>query len=169
VYLLPLNAQSTEKRPEIAPKTMWIQDEVSTPTHICIQVGQTLIVRWRKPEIYHLFPEGNRTVAPRHGSILIPGVSDTYSEIFTEADTGIKLKCAGRQRIIAFLSVVPTKYFGQTSVKGEFELPEKAPPGQYLLKTFHPQLRDTQRTVLLRDGTTDFEVNLLLEASEKNE
>jgi plastocyanin len=62
------------------------------------------------------------------------------------------LLCKVHPEMEAFIAVLPTPYFAVTSPDGSYEIKD-VPDGTYILKVWHPTLKATQKSVVVKGAT----------------
>jgi plastocyanin len=87
------------------------------------------------------------------------GRGDAKGHTFTNAGL-VRVFCNIHPRMVAFVVVLPTRYFAQPTADGTFTI-EDVPPGNYTLHVWHersPQV--TQPVAVSRQGVPDLAVEL---------
>ena len=155
-----------DAKPAADPVTLKFIKGRLVPEFACLQVGQQLVVRASKGEIFDL--SAFSQARGNYGRIA-PANPMVFTDRFPEPDDFVLLTCAIHPGARAHLQVVPTPGFILCDSEGKFNLPRRLPRGRHVLKAFLPGMGWGEETITLQGDEGRVIVEIALAPQSKEE
>jgi hypothetical protein len=145
--------------PSAEPVTLRLVKGRLVPELACLQVGQKLVVKAAKGEMFDLHAHSRER--EEYGQI-VPSNPRVFTDSFPKPDDYVSLACAINPRARAHLQVVPTPGFTLCDAEGRFTLPRRLPAGRHVLRGFLPGLGWGEKAITLRGDEGEVRVDIEL-------
>lgn len=153
-------ADSSNEKPRVPdePVVLKVSKDGVIPSHSVIVVGQKLIIEPLDDDSYNLHVESPSE--PKVGAV--KPASNRLEVVFTKPTDAAFIGCSIHPSIQGYVTVVATNAFVRSNEDGTFTLPQRFPPGQYVVHAFHPRFGRAAIATTLAHDVKPAEVELIL-------
>jgi hypothetical protein len=159
VYVFKQNSDNKANKPVHSEAVVaYLNADKTEPFHVCVEVGQLLVVLWEKEE-NHLLTLSSCN-QPSSASVAID--VRKFQRTFARPEEGITVRCDNQKSAAGYITVVPNAFYCFTDDQGAFRMPKPLPFGRYIIRAFHPVLGVGEKTVVVDGNHHDKTLHLRL-------